>query len=358
MKTIAKLILALALFTSHLSHGSGVGRSPEQMMGLFDEYLAHVTSQQQGPVWLEYGRQKFLARAVIAQIAAMRPDDFNALMFLMMERYVNKPAERQYLFNFLSATTESLSADLEYSRALQAGPQALMLEGSYKYGIWLLIAGHVVFKVALSRNVKGLADLMRQLRQREVALTEMNKFYGLSYRVATSPTTWLTVASTAGGAGLGALEHLIQSSGTHRLNPMIATMVVQAQLACHLSYQGLAVQEEFESVKNDPAKLKEAKPALLEQITTIAGQGKVLAEQYSRLENLDVRDRLFKKVLEQYPTADNWQKFRTMLTEAETSQNGQCRQMSMLHLKNELDKTAAEIRALVPEDTPAVPGAK
>lgn len=354
MKKLIQLILTVSLFTGTLVHAAP-GRSPEQMMGLFEEYLSHVKSRQQGPVWLEYGRQKHLARAVIAQITAMQPDQFNALLFLLMERYVAKPEERTYIFNFLSATTETISADLEYSRSLQDGPAALMLDGAWKYGAWVLIAGHIGYGVMVRKNIMGVADIAKHFRQRQVAIGNYNKYLGIGYGVATSPTTLIAIGSTGIGVAGGYFEHMIGSSGTHRFNPMIATMVVQANLGCHLSYLGIAAQDDYEKVKDDNDKLKAAKKDLLTRIASVSEQAKVLNDQFSRLENLDVRDRLFQKVLEQYPKAEGWTKFRELLTNAETSSNGQCRQMSMRSLRAELEKTAVEINALVPDDVPAAP---
>ncbi len=352
LKKLFIFLIGLCILASSFAGAAVNGRSSEDMMKLFDEYLFHVKLQQQGPDFLEYGRQKFLSRGVIAQASTLEPEDFNRFMFSLMNRYVTVPSERRYIFNFFSAITETLQADFAYTRALQAGPQSFMLEGTYKYGGWLMIAGGVVLKVASRRPVFARAG--EWIGQREAALSQINRYYGLGFRYATSPTTWLITGSLGAGALAGYVEHGWAMDKVHRHNPIAAAMVVQAQLVCHLSYEGLGLEQRVKELADKPDDLAKEAPAIRKTIKDITAQAKELSSQWRRLEDLQdlVADKFFKEMQAQYPKAENWQQLVKALKDNEVSRDGKCRGLSTIHLIRTLNKTLGE---LPPEPQPELP---
>lgn len=356
LKKMLLILMSLTLLATSLAEAqTSPGQSSEEMMGLFDEYLIHVKSQQTGPEYLEYGRQKFLSRGVIAQAAALEPEDFNRFMFLLMNRYVTEPANRSYIFNFFSAVTETLRADFAYTQALQAGPQAFMIEGTYKYGGWIMIAGGVLIKLAARRPV--FTNFGAWVAERQAALSQVNKYYGLGFRFATSPTTWLISGSMGLGALGGYLEHSWAMDRVHRHNPIAASMVVQAQLVCHLSYEGLAVQQKVQELKDNPDELAKVAPELRQKITDIKSQATELRKQWNRLEDIQdlVADKFFQEIRSQYPKAESWQQLVKDLNANEVSRDGKCRGLSTIHLVRNLDKVAEELPAPAPNESPAPP---
>lgn len=356
LKKLFLVLLSLSLLTTSLAKAAtGPERSSEEMMKLFDEYLFHVKSQQQGPDYLEYGRQKFLSRGVIAQAATLEPEDFNRFMFHLMNRYVTEPTDRSYIFNFFSAVTETLQADLAYTQALKAGPQSFMIEGTYKYGGWIMIAGGVMLKLAARRPV--FTNFSEWVAQRQAALSQVNKYYGLGFRFATSPTTWLISGSMGLGALGGYLEHGWAMDRVHRHNPVAAAMVVQAQLVCHLSYEGLAVQQKVQELKDKPDELAKVAPELRQKITDIKSQATELRKQWNRLEDIQdlVADKFFQEMRSQYPKAESWQQLVKDLNDNEISRDGKCRGLSTIHLVRNLDKVAEELPEPAQNEPPAPP---
>lgn len=359
IKKLISLFLSVSVFLSTTAQAAAL-RNGEEMIKLFDEYLFHVKSQQPGPIFLEYGRQKYLSRGVIAQASTLEPEDFNRFMFNLMERYVNKPEDRRYIFNFFSATTETLLPDFEYSRRLQEGPESFALEGTYKIGAWFMVAGSVALMVATRKGWN--INMGQWVAEREAALTQMNKYYGLGFKYATSPTSALVVGSTAAGALGGYLEQKWYSTYTYRHNPMSALMVVQAQLVCHLSYEGLSVAQQFEAVKDNEEELAKNAPELRKKISAIKSEAAELKGQWNRLVDLKdlMADKFFRELMSQYPKEQNWQGLVKSLQAAEESRDGKCRGLSTFHLMRELDKIVEELPAPVesiPQPVP-VPEAK
>ncbi len=342
LKKIFVFLIGLSILASSFAGAAVAGPSSAEMMKQFEEYLMHVKSQQPGPDFLEYGRQKFLSRGVIEQTAGLEPEDFNLFMFNLMNRYVTEPSDRRYIFNFFSAVTERLQADFAYSRALQAGPQSFMLEGTYKYGGWLMIAGGVVLKIASRRPF--FLRRAEWLGQRQAALSQINRYYGLGYRYATNPTTWLVGGSLGAGALAGYVEHWMMDRN-HRHNPVAAAMVVQAQLVCHLSYEGLALEQKVKALADKPEEMVKEAPAIRKKIQDITAQAKELRAQWTRLEDLQdlVADKFFRELQSQYPKEESWQQLVSALKANEASRDGKCRGLSTIHLIRNLDLIATEL---------------
>ena len=346
------LALAIALGPHAPAHATVTGRTPEQMIALFDEYVKHAKLQKDAahpatPDWTTIGGKEFLTKTVISQLSAVEPADFNLFIFYIMDRYVNQPTEREIIFDFISSLSAAIAPDLEITRRLQSGPTAFVLEGALVYGTGLLLVGSLAWKFIFSRAGWGL-EFMRHLRQRELALNNISRVFGGGFKLGTHP---MTLAFTAGAAAGYIKDYVIPGGSTRRFDPSAILMVIQAQVACHLSYRGLELQNRYEAIQDDPEQVAKEQQDLAGKIKDIQTQSQELVTQWPRLESLDVKDRLFIKTLNAFPKATDWQKFRQSLSEAETSQDGRCRQMSLIHLNRELAKTA---ELLGPVPTPPV----
>lgn len=351
MNFLAKIFLSLILALTSVAQAAPGLRNPEQMLTLVDEYIAEVSSKQPGPVYLLTGREAYLAKAVATQIAALEPEDFNLFQFYLMDRYIKEPAQREHLYAFNRIVRDMIATDLANSASLRSGPWHEVVVGSYTYGAWILLGSVIGWRFLFSRSTRAV-DFARGLKQRELSMAQSPALYRLGYKAATNPL----ILSVGAGAGAGYLNYLLQSQRTHRVDPLQIMMVVQAQLACHLSYSGLAIQEKFESIRNAEEFPAEEGKKLLAEIASIGEQSKVLSQQFGRLEQIDVRDPLFQRTLQQFPKSESWAQFRSSLTDAETSRDGKCRQMSLVHLKLELDKTAMVIGNLMPVPEETSPG--
>ncbi len=346
------LIHGLALILSLTSFSVNAQQPLERSAKLLDDYIGHVRRLPSDSPWSTVGRNEFLAKAVVMQLATLRPDEFNLFLFHMMDKYVNQPEDRAAIKSLADTLGVELAADFEASKMLQNGPLQYVIRGAYSYGAWLMLAGAIGWKFIFARS-QSTAEFLRQIRQRELTLNQKGRFASLGYRVATSPTTWIVGGSLGLGALGGYIEYVLKSNSTYRINPATVLMVVQAQLACDLSYQALTIQEKFESLMNDSDQLEKEYGPMLTEIRRIRAEAQGLSEQWPRLENLDVQDRLFAEVLEQFPQSENWRDFRKALSEAETSRDGRCRQMSMLHLNQELEKLESYLTLTFGEPTEA-----
>ncbi len=332
-------ILCFALVMPFPAMAGAGQRTPESMLSLVDEYINEVKSDQPGPIFLLAGRDEYIAKAVVGQIDTLEAEDFNLFLFHLMERFVDSPTQRPYLFSLLKLIRESIAADLANTAQLREGPGHEIITGAYTYAAWILI-GYAGVRFAAARSARG-AEFIRELHKREIALNQAPRIYKIGYKVAGNPLVW----SAAAGAGIGYWNYLLQSNRVHRLDPIEVLSVVQAQLACHLSYKALEIEDEFELIKNSDEKVKSDGKAFLEKVKNIGEQAGVLEKQFARLQSLDISERLFQKTLKQFPLSADWQQFRSALSEAEMSKDGQCRQMSLTHVQGELEKMAVVIGA-------------
>jgi hypothetical protein len=312
-------------------------RTPEAMLALVDEYVSETRSQQPGPIQLDIGRANYLAQYVVGQVITLNAEDFNTFMFYAIERYVKEPDQRPQIYLLFKQLHDALAADLQNSKQLRDGPYHEMVSGAYGWMTWILVL-YVGFRFKATQTLRG-REFLAQVEKRELAIGR-KKYYRSAYNVVSNPLVW----SSAVGAGLGYWNYLIQSNRVHKLDPLEILKVVQAQLACDLSYRGLEVEQEWLDIKNEPSAIEQRGRQLQQKIEAIASEAATLHKQYKRLESLDVKERLFQQSLKLFPQAENWQQFRKSLSEAEESKDGQCRQMSLVHLKLELEKIAEGLK--------------
>lgn len=336
------LSVLLSLTVSSSAFAGVGGRTPEQMSQLIDQYVSEMRKTTDGAL-AEAGRGEFLAEAVTAQVTALEPEDFNLFLLRLVDRYVNHPEERKIIGDFTQVLREGIAADLENTKDLNEGPLHSVLSGTFNYVFWILIGGAVLKQGVLPR-LPGAAAFTAQLSEREALLMQKGRLYALPYKTLKHP--W--VLSAGAGAGLGYLNYVLETHKTHRLDPQPIFSIVQADLACHISYRALELMERYSKAKDRKDEFVKQHEELLVQARDLSAQSQVLLDQYSQLANLDVKDRLFQQNIGQLPPAQSWQEFRKNLSEADTSKDGQCRQMSLTMVKIDLDKISDEISAEFP----------
>ena len=339
------LSLTLCLSLGLPTQGFAVlkNRTPEAMLDLVDEYVREMQSQQPGPIQLSVGRATYLAKNVVGQVITLNPEEFNMFLFYATERYVKEPKQRPQIYLLYKQIHDAIIADLENSKQLRDGPYHEMVSGAYGWMTWVLVL-YVGFRFKAAQTLRG-REFLAEIEKRELAIGR-NKYYRSAYNVVSNPLVW----SSAIGVGLGYWNYLIQSNRTHKLDPLEILKVVQAQLACDASYRGLAIEQEWTNMKSDPATISLRGKPLLKKIVDLQSEAALLQKQYKRLESLDVKERMFQQTLKLYPQAGSWLEFRKNLIEAEESKDGQCRQMSLIHLNLELEKISTGLKKELPEE--------
>jgi hypothetical protein len=344
-RRLLSLTLCLSLAWPAQSFAVLQSRTPEAMLALVDEYVREMQSDQPGPMQLDIGRANYLAQYVVGQVITLNAEDFNTFMFYAVERYVNEPEQRPQIYLLFKQLHDAIAADLQNSKQLRDGPYHEMVSGAYGWMTWILVL-YVGFRFKATHTLRG-RQFLAEIEKRELAIGR-KKYYRTAYNVASNPLVW----SSALGAGLGYWNYLIQSNRVHKLDPLEILKVVQAQLACDLSYRGLEIEQEWLNIKDDPSAIAQRGRELQQNLKQVAAESSTLHKQYKRLESLDVKERLFQQSLKLFPQAENWQQFRKSLSEAEESKDGQCRQMSLVHLKLELDKIAEGLKDNLPAEAP------
>ena len=339
---IARIILAgiLSLQLSLPAHAAAP--TSVELTELVEQYIGHMKSQQTGSVFLPTGRQEYLSKAVAAKIAAQEPENFNLFLFFLIDSYVKRTTDRPYLFSLMQILRDHISADLEATRLLQEGPTESIKQSVYSYWIWIALTVGISWKLMLSRS----APLTERVRHINEGLAQRSRLYQLPYRMLANPLT----ISLAPAVFWGFFQYFLESHRTHRLDPGEILKVVQAQLACHLSYRGLEIQDQFESIASNEAELKSKAAKMRGTIDLILTEADQLRKQNQQLLNLRVNDRFFAKALKQYPESKSWQQFRQALNTTDTDQAGTCRQVSLDFLSRSLE----DVKQKLP-DAPATP---
>jgi hypothetical protein len=348
------LCLLMALLIANPSF-AGVSRSsPSRAMVMVEDYLTlaalhekmlkmpDVTEKQK--LLQLIADYEYLQQGIQAEILGLTFDDFNVFLLYLLNRYINKPQERATLFEFMKTLRETIEPDLAYSERLRLGPGDRVMNGTMIYGALLLVGilvWHRIFAARVSRH-----ELVQLVRSKQAALA--NKSKTLRYVGRTLGTSF--TVSAAGGAIGGYLEYLLESNRMRRLDPMTMLAIVQAQVACEVSYDTLQLKDRVETLYKDKTQLNLHLQELHAETKRLSAQSHELVEQFDWLANLDVKDRMYQDYLERLPTADSWQKLRSQLSEAEQSQDGQCRQVSLTLVNKQL----GEIQSILPELPPAV----
>lgn len=344
LRRLLSLILCLSLAAPMEGFAVLKSRTPETMLALVDEYVQETLSEQPGPIHLGAGRAAWLAKNVVGQVITLSPEDFNMFLFYTVERYIKDAKHRPQIYLLLKQIHDAIKADLDNTKQLKEGPYHEMVKGSYSYLTWIIVL-YVGFRFKAAHTMRGREFLM-EIEKREMAIGK-NKYYRSAYNVASNPVVWGGLA----GAGIGYVNYLRELDKVRRSDPLEILKVVQANLACDLSYRGLEVEQEWLKIKDEPNAIGVLGPKLQEKARNLMAESAVLSKQYKRLQSLDTKERLFQQTLKELP--ENWAQFRKSLTEAEESKDGQCRQMSLIHLKLELEKIDTAITKDMPEK-PAV----
>lgn len=336
MRIMISLTLSLSIFASNVQ-AAQVAVTPSEIDKIVDEYIGEAKSSQAGPMHLSVGKQVYLAQAIVGEVIGYTPEDFNMFLFYTIERYIKEPQNREVIFTLLKELRGAISADLFNSKMLREGPQHNIVQGMYRHAAWVLVM-YAGFRFAATYLTRG-KQFLSVMEKKELELIQRGPYYRLGYRVATNPLAW----STAAGAGIGFWEYLRDRNKTQKHDPIEVLEVVQASLACDLSYRALELQDEYEKFSKDPEMLGLRATRLLSKIEDIGNQAGLLKKQFSRLESLEIGERLFNERMQRFPPAKTWQKFRSNLVQAEQLKDGECRAVSMENLERHFKKLTATL---------------
>lgn len=359
---IVRLLLILRLITTlSVPAIASPTADPQATFSVVDKFITMQSEKApedaKAKMLAPTAKAAYLSKAISLQILSLEPEDFNLFLFYFMDRYIHKPDERKVLFKFLESLRGMMEADLNNTAMLKDGPEAMILEGTYTYGTWILLGGTAMLGWrAIVSNPMRSGTLVNQMAQREASQVRSNSLVRYGTRLATGAGA-LTVASAAVGGIAGYLEYVMKTHRTHRLDPIQLLMVVQAQLACQVSYDTLQLADRLENDEKDDETLKRDGKALLEALTTLNAQAKVLLEQFPWLSKLTVNDRIFQQTLAAYPKAQNWQEYRKILNESPEDRAGQCRAMSLERVTRKLDEMTDSLYEDLPDLKPKAPDA-
>ncbi|MBX3022983.1 MAG: hypothetical protein KF799_15010 [Bdellovibrionales bacterium] len=337
-----KRALALFLaFSVSLPAFAGVTRSNADMMALIDDYIKEVASTPANADQTYMDMQAaFLAEAVGLQVRTLEPEDFNLFMLAVMSRYINKPEEREALFKFIEGTRQWIAADLANTAQLEKGALHYMNPANYSWYTWVVIGAGVVIGGRVLHGPLRTTRFVQGLDKMQMAAAKWRAPYRIAFRSATHPIT----LATATGAGLGLLEYQLEKNKTHRLDPMILTNAVQTELACYASYQGLGLEERFESIRDDEEKLKAGFAGLNADIDKLMGETQVLLKQYARLDNLYLNEPGLQAARAKLPQASDFQDLRRLLNAKDAAATGPCAAVSLTHLVIALERMKTDLK--------------
>jgi hypothetical protein len=165
-----------------------------------------------------------------------------------------------------------------------------------------------------------------------------------------NPTVWISLGSSAAGAGVGYLQYLFEANKNQdrKLDPILILNVVQAQLGCQISFEALVLSDKVDTLL--ATKTGKGGDVLIQQIDQLHAQGKLLETHFERLENLFVNDFLFQRTLAHLPKSQSFQELRSMLVEdpAKAENTFACNQIT---LDNEFDSAMSALTARIDEWT-------
>jgi hypothetical protein len=342
MKTFRLLLsLFLCLQLSLPANGQNLADNPTDLTGLVDDYVARMKSKYSPHLFLPVGRDEYLSKAVAARIAAQDTGNFNRSVLYLIGRYIEQVEERPYLFTLIQMVRARIAPDLEATRLLQEGPHESVVQRIYSSWVWVWIAAGVGWRFLLIRS----ALLSARTQEIHAALARRGRLYHIPYRLVANPAT----ISAEATAGWGYLEYLTESAKAHKVDPVEILKVAQANLACHLSYRGLEIEDRIEALKDQPGELKRESPTLREAAAQVLKETQVMDAQNKFLQNLRVNDRFFGRALSHLPPSKDWQSFRSALNSTDEDQPGTCRQISLHYLKHKLQERMED---LAPEEKP------
>ena len=345
LKSLLTSVLVLA-FCSNSPAFAAVGNSdPAVILELMDEYLAQTTPRGVDSVanaLISSAQMEYMAAAVASQVLGLEPEDFNGIFLInFMDRYVNHPEQRAALFEFIKIVRQQIAPDLANTATVNEGPAHYLIHGSYNNLFEIVALGVLGWKAIMATPLRKAA-LMRALGEKEARLGRF-RVYRYGTRVALHPLT-LTLA---GGSLYGGFRYLLESHRTHRLDPADMLKVVQAQLACKISYEVLDLHEHVDALVDESEKLIAEAPGLRIQLSKHLKEAQTLQLQFPWLANLNVGDRLFQKITSTMPKTDLWRRYKTMLNDVETH-DGECSQISFENVARGIMSIAETLDALAP----------
>ena len=355
IKKIFAVLIACTVLTSSTSFATA-GTDPQRVLQVVDEYIATMKDAQnpddlKAQTFKPIGQADYLGKVVSTQLLSLQPEDFNIFLFYFMDRYIHHPEERKLLFDFTQLVRGMIKNDLDNTKALREGPYSFIFQGSYKYATWIFlgVSGLVLWRKILSSPARTAA-LVSEMKTQESAITSLGRSLRDTAITMNKPLLWVGV-SLSGAAG-GGLEYVLKTHSTHRLDPAEILMVVQSQLACEVSIEGLALEQRFEDLAKDDDQLLKGSAKLKTDISALMSQSKDLLDQFPRLTDLYVNDRLFKQTLQVFPQANNWAEYKKMLNDSDINKDGQCRQIALNRLTDQLSEMDSQIDTLTSAASP------
>lgn len=322
---MTKRLLALAIAFLIPFQAFAASANPEQLMVMVDEYIKEVkaTPKDVDPAFAD-AQAAYFAEGMAIETRALLPEEFNIFMFAVMSRYINKPDERDALFKYMKFVRGWISADLENTAKLEYGAAHFMNPANYSWYTWAIIGAGVVIGRKVFNGPMRNTRFVQAMENVQLKAATWKAPYRIGFRAATHP---LAIVGYA-GAGLGYLEYQLEKSKLHRLDPMVFMNVVQTQIAFHLAYQALPLEDRFNSLMEDEARLRSEFTVLNKDITTLVDQATLLIDQYGRLDNISPCEPEFIKAVKKLPLQKD-KYFRDIFVDEANAKGGQCGQVAL-----------------------------
>lgn len=345
---ILKFAIALSLLcTQNFAFAGGVGTNQFAGMSLVDDYLRQMAKDPKSKDFsalAQIARQQHLQDVVVAQIERLVPGDFNIFLFALLERYAQHPDERALLASLFTAIRQDIAPELEATQTLKEdGAVGSAWDGTVSnYAFWIAIGASVAANWLLKYH--GILEGPQQTAalansiERDAVNVRAPRFSRMAKQglIRAGVRTGAIAVGAGSGAAIGYLYYLLENNKTHKLDPAIMLQVLQANLACELSYQALKLDDKFNQDLLSADGLGNNGPTYGKDILSLMTQATELKKEYPQLENLLMRDRIFQEHVNALPPARSWQELRSHLNATDKAVEGQCQAVSMDVLLNSM----------------------
>lgn len=317
-----------------------------KLEGQVNTFISDLAQAKQSPKTLDsLGKDAYVQSSALP-ISGLDPEKFNLALLYLLARYAEKPEEREDLFELIQHVRGQIQGELAVKQAIEDGPSSFLVDGALNYGVFILIGGAIIWKGILSARNPSKA-LSHEIHETEKTMLKR-------YTGSGKTLLWTTAVSSAAGAGIGSIEYMLEKNKTHKIDPLLILNIMQAQIACKLSYEALDLLNKYQSTSNISG--EQAKIAV-NQIDQLIAQSKLLMDQFPQLDHLSMQDFLFQKAMEQLPPETDFQKVRENLKAQGASQNGACSEISLNNVSRTLEDMKIQLALSLPlvDPTLAVP---
>ena len=352
MKSLKRaLIFMLCLSFATPAQAAVTHSNAENARQLVEEFISVARSEQPLDTFGSIGKSEYLETLVL-ELGALEPEDFNNMMYYLMNRYGTHPEDRAVISALIEALHGLLAPQLAENQMVRSGPNHYLVYGATRYAL-IVLAGAVGWRVLVRHVFKRKAPLLTGVKVAGGELKKSKRYF--KYFSAPGMKTFVGgVGVAAVGAGAGYFEYWWKSIQSHRhSDPRHLLVLKQVQMLCELSYQGYGLQQHFNRVKTDAKKFRAQIDNLSCRVNRVGREAADMVKQLKELERISYDDPFYVENYVSVPKTQNWDGYGRVMGQETT--NGQCQMVAGPRLAGLMDKLGSEINNayfnLPPEQT-------